>query len=87
MKCALVIGVSEYSLYNELPACKNDADALESLLLATGEFDDVRVLSDHTSNSDIKNFLASFVSEYQGRCPDQLLFYYSGHGHFDGNYF
>ena len=86
MRIAILIGVSKYNNLDQLPACENDLILMQELIIATKRFDEVFVISALTNYVDITNSLHA-LSDLQDENIDELLFYYSGHGHFDGNEF
>ncbi|WNG36665.1 caspase family protein [Archangium violaceum] len=81
MKIAVLIGVSNYSIGN-LPACRRDVEILAQLLSATGAYQEILTLADDTSSKSIKEKLTSFIRTHSASKPQQVLFYFSGHGEF-----
>jgi hypothetical protein len=43
MRIAIIIGISEFDNYNDLPGCINDISAINDLLIATKEFDEIKL--------------------------------------------
>lgn len=87
MKIACLLGVSKYKAINELQACENDIALMNSVLEATGEYDQILCIASNQESSKVKQQLVSFFTQYQGQQIDQALFYYTGHGDFDGKEF
>lgn len=69
-------------------ACKNDIDCMKSLLESSQEFSKILVLFNE-NKEDIQNKLMATINSYKEEDIDQLLFYFSGHGHRDekGDFF
>jgi len=87
MKIACLLGVSKYDNYTELPACVNDLDIMNVMLDLTGEYEHVLRIDGNQSSSKVKQQLVSFLTQFRGKEVDQVLFYFSGHGDFDGSEF
>jgi hypothetical protein len=87
MKVACLLGVSNYKTINKLPACENDINLINSLLEATGEYDQLLCISGNQESSKVKQQIVSFLTQFKDQQVDQLLFYYTGHGDFDGKEF
>ena len=87
MKIACLLGVSKYKAINELQACENDIALMNSVLEATGEYDQILCIASNQESSKVKQQLVSFFTQYQGQQIDQALFYCTGHGDFDGKEF
>lgn len=87
MKVAVLIGVSEYeNPINNLPACKNDIKLIKELIIATNKYNKILCISEATCASQIRDELSK-IHEFQYDGIEELLFYYTGHGHFDGDEF
>jgi hypothetical protein len=85
MNVAIIIGVAEYSGGLErLPACKTDVELLRSIVASTKKFDEQLVIASDTSSAEVKAKLTDFVQAHKGKDIEEVLFYYSGHGEFDG---
>ena len=87
MKIACLLGVSKYKTINDLQACENDVALMNSVLEATGEYNQILCITGNQESSKVKQQLVSFFTQYQGQPIDQALFYYTGHGDFDGKEF
>ncbi|MFZ2473031.1 MAG: caspase family protein [Methanothrix sp.] len=87
MKIACLLGVSKYKAINELQSCENDIALMNSVLNATDEYDQILCIDGNQESSKVKQQLVSFFTQYQGQQIDQALFYYTGHGDFDGKEF
>lgn len=82
MKLAVIIGVSEYQYddFENLDACKNDAELFKNVLSDVTKIDDVLFINKGEKAYEAKNKLADFVSKHKTEKVDELLFYFSGHG-------
>jgi len=87
MKIACILGVSKYENCNDLPACAKDLDVMNVLLDSTGEYEQVFRIDGNQSSSKVKQQLVSFLTQFKGKAIDQMLFYFTGHGDFDGHDF
>ena len=87
MKIACLLGVSKYDNCTDLPACVNDLNIMNVLIDSTGEYEQVLRIDGNQSSSKVKQQLVSFMAQFKGKDLDQVLFYFSGHGDFDGNEF
>jgi len=87
MKIACLVGVSKYKNLNELRACGNDIALMNSVLEATDQYDPILCIDGNQESSKVKQQLVNFFNQYKGQNPDQVLFYYTGHGDFDGKEF
>lgn len=80
---AIVLGVSEYSCAENLPACANDARLMYDFLKATGKYKLLALPGDvnkHQAVEAIENFLPDAGSDEE---IGEVLFYFSGHGYQD----
>ena len=86
---AIILAVSDYPGENALPACKHDAALMKAVLELTGKFDSARmlVLDNATTSSKVKAELSAFIDGLRKDDVGELVFYYSGHGRFDGEFF
>ena len=81
MNIAILIGVSKYGSESPLPACSLDAESMRRLLFATRKYDDIQLINDLTSASQVKDTLRQFFAKYQGVTGvEEALIYFSGHG-------
>ncbi|MFH0728206.1 MAG: caspase family protein [Pseudomonadota bacterium] len=87
MKIACLLGVSKYKTINELQACENDIALMNSVLESTGEYEQILCIAGNQESSKVKQQLVSFFTQFQGQQIDQALFYYTGHGDFNGTEF
>ena len=55
MKIAFLIGVSEYTTQNPLPACENDAMGMANIIKDIANYDDVLVLTKQETVSENVN--------------------------------
>ena len=86
---AIIVAVSEYANEPDLPACRHDGNAVAELLKRTGRFDEVLHLSgnNETVSSAVKTRLSALADQYRGQHVSEVVFYFSGHGDFDGQDF
>lgn len=81
---ALVVGVSVYDSWTELPGCLSDADQMERVLEAHGDgrqnFDVTKVTSTSSRTLTVDDVMREFdlLVERSNGCD--LVFYFSGHG-------
>jgi hypothetical protein len=87
---AIILAVSEYATGNHLPGCKNDGQLIRSIIQeAGGKFSPERTLfiENETTSAKVKGELSKFIAGLSGIQVDELFFYYTGHGLFDGSEF
>jgi hypothetical protein len=78
---AIIVGISKYNTASQLPACSLDAENMRRLLLATRKYDDVQLVIDHTTASQVKDALRGLFAKHQASGNvDEALIYFSGHG-------
>jgi len=88
MNLGIVLAVSNYgNIDNNLPGCDADGKAISAILKSDSKFDDILVLSKNTGSAEVKNQLIEFISKYKNDDIDEVVFYYTGHGDFNGNEF
>ncbi|MDB5282172.1 MAG: hypothetical protein JWO06_1247 [Bacteroidota bacterium] len=88
MNVAIVIGVSKYvDSKNNLPGCKNDAEAIYRILQKTDKFENILYINEEETSSKTKELITNFILANKGKQIDELLFYYSGHGEFTNEEF
>lgn len=87
MRIAIIIGISEFDNYNNLPGCINDINAINDLLVTTKEFDEIKLFENEVRSDKIKSELPKIFSELKGKDIEELFFYFSGHGSFINNEF
>lgn len=87
MNIGIIIAISDYKELNNLPACKNDANAMAQLLRSDPKFDDILIINQSTKAIDVKSKVAEFVSKHQANDVEEIVFYYTGHGEFVDNEF
>lgn len=87
MKIAILIGVSEYASQSKLSACKNDVRLVKSILDLSGEYTSILFIDSDTNTRQVKSRLSEFIQEHAGDEIDELFFYFSGHGLFNGDDF
>lgn len=85
---AIILPVSAYSgELNPLPGCVRDGQAVSTLVNKTGKFEKVLVFTGAENSSVVKERLADFVKELQSSAIDELMFYFTGHGSYQGGEF
>lgn len=86
---AIVIAVSDYQANAALPACRQDGVAFADLLRRAGRFDEVVHISggNETVSAAVKARLSAVADQFRGTLVDEVVFYFSGHGDFDGQEF
>ncbi|HAV8844772.1 TPA: caspase family protein, partial [Escherichia coli] len=87
MKLAILIGVSDYNSQQNLPASKNDVKLIKSMLDFSDGYDDLLYIDTETNTRQIKGRLSEFIERHSSDDIDELFFYFSGHGLFDGSDF
>lgn len=89
MNIAILIGISDYEKQPKLPACRADLDAMDSLLKSTAKYDNVHVFDDSLVSTELKDAIAQVIDELVESETDveEVFFYYTGHGLFDGEEF
>lgn len=87
MKIACLLSVSEYESCPQLPACTNDAKAMHTLVDSSGEYEHILIANGNASGAMVKQQIVEFFETFSGKEVDQVLFYFSGHGDFDGTDF
>ncbi|PBQ31368.1 hypothetical protein CNR22_06190 [Sphingobacteriaceae bacterium] len=88
MNIAIVIGVSTYNhSSNNLPGCKNDADAIYQILEKTDKYSDILYINKNEHSAKTKELLSNFILKNKGTVIKELFFYYSGHGEFSNEEF
>lgn len=87
MRLAIVFGVSDYATQLGLPACKNDAEAIDEVLRKSGRYQDICLLTGNIAAAHGKKSIAEFVTKHHGQRVSELFFFFSGHGsRFDGDF-
>src|SRR5438067_12490228 len=80
---AFLIGVSEYTREQPLPACKPDVIRIHKLLESTGKYSQIVSVSEETTANALKDLLRDFFSKYKGESIEEAFFYFSGHGSYN----
>ena len=84
MKLAIVLGVHDYKNLTKLPGCKKDAEGIFEVLSRSKKFDEILLIDNETTGHSVKLKISEFIAKYKGRNIAEILFYYTGHGSFDG---
>lgn len=81
MNIAILIGIGKYKSEAPLPACRFDAENMERLLASTKKYDDIQLVVENTSASQVKDALRQFFGKYQSVVGiEEAFVYFSGHG-------
>ncbi|MHB9942534.1 hypothetical protein CF065_13110 [Clostridium sporogenes] len=81
---AIIISVSEYKNLSQLPGCKNDFRLMLDLIKAVEKYDEILEIHENTTSTKVKEKLTNFFMKIQDYDVNELFFYYTGHGTFDG---
>lgn len=88
MNLGIIIAVSNYgSPSNNLPGCDADGLAISKILKTDSKFDDVLYLSEKTGSGDVKPELIKFINKHKDNDIEDVVFYFTGHGDFNGDEF
>ena len=88
MNIGIVLAVSDYGdADNDLPGCKADGKAMSTILNSDSKFDDVLVLSNSTQSAEVKRQIIDFINVHKENEINEDVFYYTGHGDFNGDEF
>lgn len=80
MRIAILIGISEYSKpFSGLPACNKETITMGNLLEATGQYEDILVITNNTTSAKLKSKISSWIESHQKSKLDEVFFYYTGH--------
>jgi len=82
MNLGIIIGVEKYNsdIFDDLPACKNDARVMHDVLLNVKDFEDTIFINEVSSGQETKRKIADFVEKYKDKDVKELVFYFTGHG-------
>lgn len=82
----LIIGINEYSDFNNLKSSVKDVLDFKNTLLEKFDFDESNILELLNENATNKNILEKFVDLVKNtKNTDNLIVYYSGHGNYDSD--
>ncbi len=88
MNLALLVGVSKYSNLKDLLACQADVELMTKILKATNKYDDFLVISENKKAAEVKANITEWIKTYEGKKDiEEIFFYLTGHGDFDGDEF
>lgn len=82
---AILIGNSDYINLEKLEFCKKDIELMRKILELNKKFE-IKVFENYRSER-LKEELANFIKENQDTEIGDLLFYYTGHGLFEEQFF
>ncbi len=83
MNLAILIGVRHYKeKENDLPACKNDVEVMNSILALSKRFEGILYIGPDADSAAVKKGIVDFVDEHRNQVNDQVFFYFTGHGDF-----
>lgn len=74
---AIVVGNSDYRNLAKLECCHHDILAIKQLLEATGKYDKITAIENAEADA-LKSEIRAAVDQAQS--PDELFFYFTGHG-------
>ena len=77
MRIGILIGISEYENYNNLPGCDNDINAISEVLNASKEFDEIKVFSKNVKSNIVKSELSKLFEDWKSQSIEELFFYFS----------
>lgn len=75
---AILVGNTHYRNLAKLECCHDDVVAIEKLLKATEKYEEITVIENAEADS-LKSQLRAAIDKV--RSPEELLFYFTGHGH------
>lgn len=81
---AIIIGISKYDNLTSLPGCKNDLKLISEIICKTKKYEDVLTIDENLSAMLVKEKINEFIVSQQDEEINEIFFYYSGHGTFDG---
>lgn len=88
MKVAILVGVSAYSGgLSPLKACDSDIEAIHGIVESLGKYDRILKLNGEVTSKQLKAELVKFLEELGSAEVEELLFYFTGHGSFNGDQF
>jgi len=88
MNVGIIISISEYFKdLSPLPSCKKDYEVIEKVLHLSKKYDKIFFENGKTDAVLAKQRLIDFIDGLKTEEIDEVFFYYSGHGGFDGNEF
>jgi hypothetical protein len=85
MNLAVIISVSDYQSVSALPGCRLDGQYMRQLLELTGKYDDILVLDNSPSTTEIRLAMHDLASRHQHELIDEVFWYFSGHGLYCGD--
>ena len=75
---AILVGNVTYQKFPKLECCHDDLLAIEQLLRATEKYQEITIIENEEADG-LKSKLRAAIDKVQS--PDELLFYFTGHGH------
>ena len=88
MNVGIILTVSDYYKdLSPLPGCKKDYEVINKILQLSKKYDKIFIENEKTDAAVVKQKLIDFIEGLNTDKVDEVLFYYSGHGGFDGNDF
>lgn len=88
MNIGIILSISEYFKdLSPLPGCKKDFEVIEKVLQLSKKYDKVFIENGKADAAVSKQRLIDFIDGLKTDDVDEIFFYYSGHGGFDGNEF
>jgi len=90
LNLAIIIGVEKYksSSFDDLLACKNDAEVIGEVLNDVKDIKETLFINDNEAGYEVKRQISDLVEKYKGEEIDELFFYFTGHGdRYDDDFF
>lgn len=78
---AILVGNTDYRNLAKLECCRDDVVAFKELLVATEKYEEITVI-ENAEADELKSQLRAAIDKV--RSPEELVFYFTGHGHQHG---
>ena len=75
---AMLIGNTHYQNLQDIACCYDDLRAMEELLGATKKFSKIKII-ENAQGDNLKSAIRQLIEAHPS--PEELFFYYTGHGH------
>lgn len=87
MNVAIAIGVSKYDVGTDLPGCARDITLMRGIIAHSHKFEETLIIDSDARSTSVKTAVSDFVQRLQSETIEDVLFYFTGHGDFDGTQF
>lgn len=92
MRVAIIMGKSEYVSIGDIPVCKRDILVMGRIVRLSGFYEKVLIIDDSVATAvEAKEKIIDFLDTCKNKdgkaAVDELFFFYSGHGDFNGKEF